>query len=107
MRTAVAVLALALVACEGRSPVEPQKTTVNVVGRVQDASTGALVPSSITFWRDAAPGASITINAPTGEFWAVLVPSSYHVSAVAPGYQPTIIELAALTDTTVTIGVRP
>lgn len=116
MRAVAAALALTLIACEGRSPTEPRSAPsptpvlmAVVVGRVQDADSGALVPASIAFSRDQAPGATLTVQAPTGEFYAYMPPSTWHVSAIAAGYQPAIIELVVRSDspqTTVTIGVR-
>lgn len=109
MRYAVPILALAAIyACEGRSPVEPSRPNIaSVVGRVQDADSGQLVPSRVELMRDAEPGRSIMLTSPTGEFWCVVVPALWHLRVTADGYQVTTTDLDVVAaHTTITIGMR-
>lgn len=109
MRYVAPVLVLAaLYACEGRSPVEPAKSyTASVVGRVQDADSGQLLPARVELTRDSEPGRIVTLTSPTGEFWAVVVPALWHLRVTADGYQETRTDLNVVAShTTITIGMR-
>ncbi len=105
MRRAVLALALALAACDGRSPTEPARyNVVSVISRTQDADTGALVPCIVTYSRSIQPDYEMVLVSPTGEAWAQLVPSDWQAHVTAVGYRD-IMTMINVPPTAPTFGV--
>lgn len=111
MRSLLALVAIfALQGCEGRSPVEPAtsfKRTVAVAGRVQDANTGALVPSRIEFRRDLPGSLTTGIISATGTFSLCLEPDRWDIRVTAQDYRETTTWLLVGDhSTSIVIGMR-